>query len=145
MLVVMMRELQKSDASIESDVRHSVRHTGLELALVVQKKKDALIFLVLSTADGLLGKEAKIILLQKLSAFVAEKWEKPYSYSSVRSLRICQCSHEHCHIYSLQREPPISVCGSRIAIYVQNEQTPPAVSGRTSKKAGLPSTCLFRH
>jgi hypothetical protein len=45
--------------------------------------------------DGLLGKEAKI-LLRKLSAMLAEKWEKPCS-------EVCgyvNCSYEHCHCQS---------------------------------------------
>jgi hypothetical protein len=38
---------------------------------------------VVSTDDGLLGKEAKMFLLKKLSARLAEKcWEKPYSPKS---------------------------------------------------------------
>ena len=51
---------------------------------------------VVST-DGLLGKEAKI-LLKKLSAMLAEKWEKPYSevcgYVNARmSIAIVRATH----------------------------------------------------
>ncbi len=57
--------------------------------------------------DGfLLGKEAKI-LLKKLSALLAAKWEKPHS----EVCGMCQCSHEHRHCKSY---PSLRLRGSRI-------------------------------
>jgi hypothetical protein len=51
----------------------------------------------LASADGLLGKEAKI-LLRKLSAMLAEKWEKPYSevygyVNALMSIAIVRATH----------------------------------------------------
>ena len=61
------------------------------------------------SADGLLGKDAKI-LLNKLSARLAEKWEKPHLWCSegfrCTAIHVCRAQH-HCH--SLSAELPTSV------------------------------------
>jgi hypothetical protein len=73
--------------------------------------------------DGLLGKKEAIILLKKLSALLAEKWEKPYLF---RSLRLYQCANEHRHRQSNPYLYPwISYSDE------QNEQSPPVVGGQS--------------
>jgi hypothetical protein len=83
---------------------------------------------VVST-DGLLGKEAKT-LLKKLSALLAEKWEKPYSevcgYVSARmSIAVCRATH-------------LCLRGSRIPTGKMSNRLP-----QWEDKAGLLG--LFRH
>jgi hypothetical protein len=59
---------------------------------------------VASSADGLLGKEAKI-LLRKLSAMLAEKWEKPYA-------EVCGYANARMSI-AIVRPTHLCICGSR--------------------------------
>jgi hypothetical protein len=80
------------------------------------------------SADGLLGKEAKT-LLKKLSALLAEKWEKPYlevcGYVNARmSIAICRATH-------------LCLRGSRIPTGKMSNLLP-----QWEDKAGLG---LFRH
>jgi hypothetical protein len=58
-----------------------------------------------ASADGLLGKEAKI-LLRKLSSMLAEKWEKPCS-------EICGCVNARMSI-AIVRATHLCIRGSRI-------------------------------
>jgi hypothetical protein len=60
---------------------------------------------VVST-DGLLGKEAKT-LLKKLSALLAEKWEKPYSL-------VCGYVNAHQVSIAIVRATHLCLRGSRI-------------------------------
>jgi hypothetical protein len=66
-----------------------------------------LLLLVLSTTDGIIlrSKEARI-LRNKLSALLAEKWEREVGETLLQSLRICQSSYEHRH---RQSHPYVSV------------------------------------
>ncbi len=58
---------------------NAARRREMDLEACLEQHRHFSPFVV--STDGLLGKEAKI-LLRKLSAMLAEKWEKPY-YSEV--------------------------------------------------------------
>jgi hypothetical protein len=82
---------------------------------------------VVST-DGLLGKEAKI-LLKKLSAMLAKKWEKPYS-------EVCGYVNA-CMSIAIVRATHLCIRGSRIPTGKMSNRLP-----QWEDKAGLG---LFRH
>jgi hypothetical protein len=80
------------------------------------------------SADGLLGKEAKI-LLRKLSSMLAEKWEKPHS-------EVCGYVNARMSI-AIVRATHLCIRGSRIATGKMCNRLP-----QWEDKAGLG---LFRH
>jgi hypothetical protein len=82
---------------------------------------------VVST-DGLLDKEAKI-LLRKLSAMLAENWEKPYS-------EVGGCVNARMSV-AIVRATHFCICGSRTHSEGQNVQPPPAVGGQSRSRPFL--------
>jgi hypothetical protein len=80
------------------------------------------------SADGLLGKEAKI-LLRKLSAMLATKWEKPYS-------EVCGYGNARMSI-AIVRAAHLCIRGSRIPTGKMRNRLP-----QWEENAGLG---LFRH
>jgi hypothetical protein len=82
---------------------------------------------VVST-DGLIGKEAKA-LLKKLSSFLAEKWEKPYSV-------VCGYVNAQMSI-AIVRATHLCLRGSRIPTSQMSDRRP-----QWEDKAGLG---LYRH
>jgi hypothetical protein len=82
------------------------------------------------SADGLLGEEAKI-LLRKLSAVLAEKWEKPHS-------EVCGCvKNARMRSIAIVRATHLCIRGSRIPTGKMCNRLP-----QWEDKAGLG---LFRH
>jgi hypothetical protein len=99
---------------------------------------------VVSTDGLLLGKEARI-LLKKLSARLAEKWEKAYSGAESADM-VSMLVHEHSH---RQSHPSLSPWISHSD--EQNVQPTPAVGGQsrhrplpTSRSSLTLSSCLLQ-
>ena len=119
----------KSNRSKEPDkvsLAHEREKKKKHLGACLEQRRHFSPFVV--SADGLLGKEAKI-LLRKLSAMLAEKWEKPYS-------EVCGYVNARMSI-AIVRATHLCIRGSRIPTGKMCNRLP-----QWEDKAGLG---LFRH